>query len=321
MSTKQKNVDRQRRLRQQKRRSEFRHTRLVTNSEHRLYAALITRDWRDAGFAAIYLAREISPGRLTMLAFLVDLWGMGLKDAWGACDIGCSDFDEQTAKIRKGTRLVPVQLDLVRHMVYGGVERAKDLGLRLPKRYERWTTILGPLPPGESPDMSLFGCDGRIVLVCNRRDLEARLVGTSLERLLARPDVEAELMADDFTLVDEDMDEVMDVITAAEGKMVEAVRQWCFATGQAPDPLLPEVVSAMFEAMAQTIPEGLESEEDFENAPDSAFTPASRLTESFLRLSFEDRDAEVQAAVRQLVEFSRSHGSLEAFLAAVMKET
>lgn len=317
MATKQKRVQRQRQIRQQRRMSEFRHHQLVVNPERPLYASSITRDWEEEGIASIYIAREIAPGRVTMIAFLVDLWGMGLKDAWGRCDIGCGEYDEHLDEAHKKVPLAPVQISLARHMVYGGIERARDLGFRLPRRYERWTAVLGPLPPGEPPDMGLFGCDGKIVLMCSQRDLEARLVGTTMQELLSRPDVEYTLGCDGFTHVDPELDEAMDKFSEMESQMVDSVRKWCFATGRTPHPLLPEVVSAMFEALLHSLPEGIETEDDVDNLPDPVFDASSERMQSFLRLSFEDRSGEMDAAMQQLAEFSQSAGSFENFKATI----
>lgn len=189
-----------------------------------------------------------------MAAFLVDLWAMGLKDAWGRTDISYSEFDEGISGLdaRLGTR--PLNLGTAKHLVYGGIELARELGFRLPRRYERWTAILGSLPKGETPDMSLFRCDGKVRLVCNMQDLESRLIGTTPDKFLARGDVDFILGDDDFTLADDEDDAVDDAITEFEQAMVDRARQWCFANGQTPHPLLPELIRASTRRWSKACP-------------------------------------------------------------------
>ena len=318
MATKNKRIDRQRQLRQKSRQAEFHRRQLVVDPQHCLHACLVTGGWEDKGLAAIYIARDIAPGRVTMFNFLVDLWGMGLKDAWGECDIASSEFDEKVDELRDQLDLASLPIDTARHMVYGGIRRAQELGFRLPKRYERWTAVLGPLPPGESPDMSLFGCDGKIVFVCNQRDLEARLVGTSIDKLLARPDVEFVLGKDDFTLVNEDDDKFMDQVSQMDERLVNAVRSWCFANGKMPHPILPEVVSAMTEAAMQAGADSLGEDGEFVEPPTAEQERSADSMTRFLRMTFSDRLDELEVAFGQILGFQLEAGSTDRFEEMVM---
>lgn len=306
MAVKNKKASRQRELRQRARRFEVHHREVVTSPQNSLHACYVCEDWDKGGMAAINLARTIAPGRVTMLSFLVDVWGMGLKDAWGECDIPVSEFEERIDRAREVIGAVSLPLGTARHLVYGGILRAKELGLRLPKRYERWTAVLGPLPDGQTPDMSLFGRDGKIVLCCNPRDLEARLVGTSPKNLLARPDVEFELVEDDFTLVDGKSDEFDDAIAEKESQLADAIRKWCFATGKSPHPLLDDVVSAMLEFQLQAAVFALDDGNAFAERSESEIDVQTRRMLEFLLASFPGEEAEMKIALDQIMGFYAS---------------
>lgn len=207
----------------------------------------------------------------------------------------------------------PLNPGTARHLVYGGIELARELGFRLPRKYERWTAILGPLPDGESPDMSLFRAEGKIRLVCDVSDLEARLIGTTPEKFLNRPDVEYILGDEGFTTVDEEADEIDDALDELEESLVERVRQWCFANGQPPHPLLPEVVSTMMEAVAELVPPDLDPEDDVLALSDQQEERVFERMTSFLSASFEHDPEGLAEAMAQLQGYMDSTSSPEEF--------
>jgi len=312
MRSRQKKVERRRIHRQkhlrEKRVFAFRYQQRLASDVHPLYACMVNRHWRDDGKASILMARRLGEGRVTMAAFLVDLWAMGLKDAWGRTDIAASEFDETVSRAPAELETRPLNLGTAKHIVYGGIELARELGFRLPKRYERWTAILGALPAGESPDMSLFRHDGRIELVCSQKDLEARLIGTTPSQFLSRPDVSYILADDDFTLVDEEADEADNAMGTLEQTMLDRVREWCFAQGETPHPLLPRVISATLEAILQGLPRDRSATECLEALPEAEFSEVFNQVGAFLSASCDgDRD-ELEAAMAQ---FSGSVASLD----------
>ncbi len=143
----------------------LRRERHLSDHSHPLYSCVVNRDWRKCGEASILLARTVSPTSVTLAAFLVDLWAMGLKDAWGRTDLPVSEFDDSVRRMdeRLGTRAL--KIESARDIVYGGIQLARDSGFRLPRKHECWAAVLGPLPDGESPDMSLFSPGGPLVIV------------------------------------------------------------------------------------------------------------------------------------------------------------
>ncbi len=258
MGSPQRKAEKHRKRRQERRRevrvSTARRERAYLADIHPIHACLVNEYWRDDGIASILFARRVAVGQVTTALFLVDHWGMGLKDAWGRIAIPDSELDELLGRFRSQFDVAPLNPGLARHLVYGGIELARELGLRLPRKYERWTGILGPLPAGEMPDRSLFGIGGKYRIVGNARDLEARLIGCTPRQFLARPDVEYMMVVgDDFTLVDDEADEFDDAVSTMAHGLIQDARQWCFAQRLVPHPLLPTVVHAAVDAATQTM--------------------------------------------------------------------
>lgn len=313
MATRQRKVERhrlKRRARQRERQIvKMRAESRAGSDAHPLYACTVNRDWHEDGIASIFMARRVGTGHVTMASFLVDRLAMGLKDAWGRTDIPTSEFDEQISRCSEQLETGPLNLGTAKHLVYGGINLARELGFRLPRRYERWTAILGPLPEDEPPDMSLFLDDGMIRLMCTRRDLEARLVGTTPEKFLARRDVTFIMGEEDFTLVDEEEDACDDLTSQLEQAMVESARQWCFANGQVPHPLLAELVCAFVEAITQSIPPDVDSDAEIEALPEATRDEMATQAFSFLSASFHHDPAALEAAMAQFHGFMDSMGS------------
>lgn len=290
----------------------------LTRDTHPVHACVVNRHWQEDGEASILLARRVAPGRVTMAAFLVDIFAMGLKDAWGRTDIGVSEFNESVSRLGQGLEICPLEVETARHLVFGGIELARRLGFRLPRRYERWTALLGQFPEGESPDMDLFLPGGKIRLICSQRDLEARLIGSTPKAFLARPDVEYMMGDDDFTLVDDEGDQADEMMEQFEETMLEAARRWCFANGQAPHPRLPDVIRASVEAIFQSAASRLDpDDETIEALPEEEQELIAEQTMSFLAASFADDPEGLEAAAEQCFAFMESMGSPEELIAAV----
>jgi len=211
----------------------------------------------------------------------------------------------------------PLNLSIAKHLVYGGIDLANRMGFRLPRRYERWTNVLGPLPDGEPPDMSLFYEDGRIHVMCSRRDLEARLIGSSVDAFLRRTDIAITLGDDDFTLLDDETEGAEDFLDSMVESVVAAARQWCFANKQEPHELLPVVVAATMEASAESIPEDADPTLGVEALSEAQRDQATGRALGHLLgvLNFERRD--IEPAMAQFMAFVNSAESPEEFLSTI----
>lgn len=293
-----------------------------------VYACLINRDWLDQGKATILLARGLNGCRLNVAAFLVDLWAMGLKDAWGRLELGVGEF-EQSVRRMHGLRMNSIDLDTARHIVYGGIRLACELGFRLPQRHERWTSILGPLARGVEPDRSLFLKNGRICLVGHMRELHERLTGCSADAFLGRPDVEFILSVDES---DDPAELAIDLefqdarggdSPFMEGALSDEILRWCFAHRRVPHRLLPQAVDCLVDALLHSAGD---SDDDWGYAANreplaSLHMHSDRLVRAalpLLRAAHPHEDPiELRRALCQAGEFVLSLGSPEAVMATL----
>lgn len=259
MSTRQKKIEKHRRRRQEKQRQQrVLHNHRVQDylsDRHELYACYANADWKTAGMASLFVARRVAIGQVSLAAFLVDYWGMGLKDAWGETVMSIADFEEYLERVRARMNLTPIDPVTAQHLVWGGVEVARTLGFRLPRHHDRWTSLIGTLPEGVTPDMNLFGKNGKVHIRCSEADLHKRYLGDP-NIFLARPDVEFVIGDSNFSLLEDEEDELIDFEgDATDNDALAPVLDWCAEEGQRPSPILFEVYNAMNVAAADVLKE------------------------------------------------------------------
>ena len=178
---------------------------------HPLVSCLINEDWKDARMASIFIFRRAASG-LVSSGFLVDLAGLGLKDAWGNYGVRESEIEETRSRLAaKGMSLVPCELSLAAKIVHGGVAWARKWGFRLPSEHKIWLRLLEAVTETEV-DLDLFGHDGKPFLIEREEeqdfatdadldpgilseDLEVREDGPSGETLARIGEIKAALVA------------------------------------------------------------------------------------------------------------------------------
>ena len=134
----------------------------------------VNENFRDSGLAFVWVNRQRNNGRLVGAAYLIDVWGIGLKDCFRTEDILSHDFytirdlDETF-----GAPLVDCDEDLARQLVWGGLWRTRAEGFRTPKEFRSCRKLLAKLSE-EEVDRSLFGKDGKTLIIGDLEDLKQR---------------------------------------------------------------------------------------------------------------------------------------------------
>ena len=279
-------------------------------------ACCVNKGWEEEGKASIYLLRRIPGGGHAMGAFLIDLWCMGLKDAWGRLDLTYEEF--RASVLDRGEPEVsfePIDIETARRLVAGGIRFAEQNGFRLPPRHERWTALLGEIGDPAKADLSDFGVDGKLRYEGSLEDLKRRLIGCRVEDFLKRKDVEYVIGDDDFTLLNDTTVAVEEVAAMLRAKVVSGTRQWCFANGQVPHPRLGEAWDLVLEAIM------LSEELSEEGEPDEAALDAvDNRAQSLLSLAGPEAGADLAEAMEQVRAYMGQFESAGAMMAALQIE-
>lgn len=314
-----------------------------------LVACYMNDDWRERGQAVAFVLRRGRDGRLAMATFLVDLWCAGLKDAWGRVGLSRDDFENSVDRISEQLHdtMDDAPLAEVAAVVAGGIRFARRNGFRLPHHYDRWAAFLGDLHP-DLADLTHFGVEGGTKLrwVAPMHDLRARLIGSTVEQFLARPDVEFIIIGaepfDDFGFDprdgsawgddqadDDDDDEgedadidgdrlgsaeevaqTFEVLDSMVKNASASLRRWCFANGRVPEKKIED-------ALPMVIARGFASIAD--EADPMAAAEAAEIRDREARILEalpEPERLRLQAAILQVEEFLRDRDDPQQFLAA-----
>jgi len=127
------------------------------SQEHPLECCAINSNWKDAHMANVIIVRKTTGG-FTAVGFLVDTWGVGLKDVFMHKGLSRMGLDKLLTHSVDEDKAIDCPLALAQELVYGGLAWARQHGFRIPGEVIRYLKIL-PAPLGE-PDISRFGAEG-----------------------------------------------------------------------------------------------------------------------------------------------------------------
>lgn len=294
-------------------------------------------NWRETGMASVQVLGHAPGGRTAYAAFLVDVWCVGLKDAFGRQEMGPAEFRDVLDRWGEQYDVARIDPAEAKRLVAAGVRFARQNGFRLPPHADRWTAIFGPLDVGAA-DLDGFGVEGRLRYVGTKEFLRQRLVGSTIDEFLARPDVEWVLgdgtprdpaegdynpwagvlddddddddFDDEFPLAgmsDEQLEFVGQAVEGLKqsGDLMEGqVRAWCAASGRTPHPLLREGINALLVAAMPGASYHRALEEDPASVEGEAEPDPNEYLDELLETDPEQRPL-IQAAIDQVSEYLR----------------
>lgn len=296
----------------------------------------VNSNWRDGGMASLHVVGIAPGGRLAYAGFLVDIWCVGLKDAFGLREITRPHFEEMLAIARRGHGVVRLPAAGTRRLVAGGIRFARQNGFKLPPHYDRWTAILGDLGDVASADLDGFGVDGGLRYIGTKAFLQRRLAACSVDEFLRRPDVQWLMgdltprdiresdLSDDLT-GDEDevevsesdeqlLEEIAQSLSRVGDQAEDAVRKWCFQTRQPPHPRLREALNTLLVSVMPMAAYASALEEDPEAAEEIEVPTFEEFTSMNLDSIPPADRAALEEAMDQVSEFIRQFDSPTAML-------
>lgn len=305
--------------------------------------------WRQNGLADIFVIGHVPGGSECLAVFLIDLYCVGLKDAYGRRDLTGAQIREGILEPReeRGGKLERIDVEQVRRFVAGAIRFSRQNGFSLPAHYERWTAILGDLGDVNNADLSNFGApDGGLLYIGDLDFLRQRLIASTPAEFISRPDVkfvgggdllselgyepafvdedEEEEDEDALDGVDEDeeefddpaMAEMAETMRLISSSLADSVRRWCFAGGKIPSPLIDQAADYTLTRMI------IQSASAPSSEGEAPFAALSSQLDDFLAGTSDEARLEMAIAVGQFKDFMQSLSSLdELFQAAgVSKE-
>ena len=185
----QKKVAKQKAKRSEKRSNLIRRTssdptvRLQSAEKWPVVQALVaTNLWKD-GLGYLMIARQESEGRLIFAVFLVDVYCLGVKNAfWQAGTPG--DFKDLIQKVQTTQAMSPISPPGLVKIVKGALEYALSFGFRPHPDFRHAAMLLEGIDAATCPQEFTFGRDGRPFYIQgpNESPEQARAI---MERILS----------------------------------------------------------------------------------------------------------------------------------------
>ncbi len=144
-----------------------------------LYCCYAGKNIKESGLGTVLIARKLKDHYINYALFLIDVWGMGLKDVFGERKCHKFKFDREILPRIKSNSYVPVveeDITVAKKLIFGGVEYAKKNGFKIPREFLRWRDIAGKLSEDEKDYEGLFGKNGEVLVMASPGDLMERII-------------------------------------------------------------------------------------------------------------------------------------------------
>ena len=128
----------------------------------------------NQGMANLLVSRELSSGNVAFVAFLVDMYCLGVKDVTWAV-VSRARYDWQVyGKLFREFKIVNLQPEYVRKVVEGAVDYARGLGFAPHEDYEKAKLIFGNIDAGTCREQIVYGKAGKPFFIAGPHDSPAR---------------------------------------------------------------------------------------------------------------------------------------------------
>jgi hypothetical protein len=153
--------------------------------EHPLHGCWIMAGWQEAGITPVVVARQQEPNRVMFGVYMVDLYCLGVKNAYTRTDYSVSRFERDLPQLCAGAP-EKCSVELAHEVIYGGLEYAEKLGFQPHPDFKKQMADLLLDPPDAHPrqDHVAFGKDGKPFYVAGPYDdkVKTSLVFSTLKR-------------------------------------------------------------------------------------------------------------------------------------------
>jgi hypothetical protein len=133
--------------------------------------------WKD-GLAYMMIARQESDGRYVFAAFVVDVFCLGVKNAFWRAGTR-TDLDELIDNLEQAGELESVTPEYLAKVVTGAVEYAQSLGFQPHADYRHAALLLQGIDPATCSIPCTFGKDGKPVYIAGPNESFAQAMAIS----------------------------------------------------------------------------------------------------------------------------------------------
>jgi len=152
------------------------HTELEHAREYPILGCWLMAGWQATGITPVVVAREQSPGKVMFGCYMVDLYLLGVKDAFTRLDFSMSRFERELPRLC-ADEPEKCSVELAHEIIYGGLEYAEKYGFEPHPDFKFLMADLMLDPPDAHPrvDGVVFGKDGKPFYVSGPHDDERKI--------------------------------------------------------------------------------------------------------------------------------------------------
>ena len=150
-----------------------------------IHETLVPAELFERGVGNLLFSRSLPDGRITLSAFLLDVFCLGVKNAFVAI-VARDEYTQRLSRWSTEESLQPMQPACFRKLVEGGVAYAHDLGFSPHEDYAVASQIFGDLESTACPMRFEYGHDGKPFYVSGPHETatQVRAIVEHLQRRL-----------------------------------------------------------------------------------------------------------------------------------------
>ncbi len=139
-----------------------------------VHAAYIADTFSKQGIGHVIIARAIPDGRIVAGVFLVDVYCLGVKNAFMMVQ-SPSDFENAIEQQFSINDLKPATPACARKLIDDAIAYARDLGFEPHRDFRDASVVLGDIDPAECDQSYTFGKDGKPLYIAGPHDSDAMI--------------------------------------------------------------------------------------------------------------------------------------------------
>jgi hypothetical protein len=149
--------------------------------------AMHTEGLFDQGMGQVLVSRQLPDGTVAVGMFLVDMYCLGVKDAFGRI-ISRHEYDTRFRTPGPAGRMVPMEPAAARKLVEGAAAYAHDIGFHPHPDYQTARVIFGDIDANHCNDEFEYGDQGKPHFIAGPNDgpARSRQVAATLDHTVGR---------------------------------------------------------------------------------------------------------------------------------------
>ena len=153
-------------------------------SQYPVDCCLINPDWREGGFARIVVTRRQENGNLILGVFLVDIFCLGVKNAFCNVDLTPKEINEELLiKCFMDGRPLEIGILYAKQIIFGAVDYARKLGFDPHPDFSLTRHVLGTKNITGHHDIQFGGPEGKPLYIAGPDDNPQTIVRKLSSRL------------------------------------------------------------------------------------------------------------------------------------------